>query len=267
MWQQPFINAITRALAHEHMVHALFLGGSFGRGEADEYSDLDFVAMVKTEDQVAFADLWRREVEAIVPVVHWYRALGDAPIYNAIGVGWERIDLAMAEPADTAGRARDNTRPLIDRAGLFVNLPATLSWPGADPARVSHLAAEFLRILGLLPVGVGRGEWLVLRAGLDLQRSLLFQLLSEEVARADKGGMLAWTRRLPLERIAMLEGLPEARLSRASLIDAYLALAFAFLPPARVLAKKCGAAWPQALEDATWAYLAGMLEIERPAEI
>ena len=44
MDQQELIDAMTRKLSGNEVVRGLFLAGSFGRGDADDWSDVDFVA-------------------------------------------------------------------------------------------------------------------------------------------------------------------------------------------------------------------------------
>ncbi len=267
MWQEPFIEAINRDFNDDPLLSALFLGGSFGRDEADAFSDADFVAVVAMEHHADFAAAWRRRVEAIIPIVFWYEARAGGPVYNAIGKGWERIDLLITDSEGVRHRSKQGTRVLIDHAGIYEKLPDTIDWTGPDKARVSFLIAEFIRVLGLLPVTLGRKEYLTVRAGLDMQRMALFQLLSEEVERFDKGGMLAWSRRLSPEQLVLLEQLPEANLTQQSLIDANLAVAAAFLPRARALAERWDIEWPTQFEAATWTHLQQSLNIQIPTSI
>lgn len=156
---------------------------------------------------------------------------------------------------------------LIDHADIYKHLPDTIAWTGPNKARVSFLIAEFLRVLGLLPVTLGRKEYLTTQAGLEMQRMTLFQLLSEEVERPDKGGMLAWSRRLSPDQLVLLEQLPAADLTHRALIDAHLAVATAFLPRARALARRWDIEWPTAFEAATWAHLQKSLGIPMPSTI
>jgi len=266
MWQERFIEAISRELRDEPQLSALFLGGSFGRGEADAFSDLDFVAVVAVEHHASFALAWRQRVEAILPIVFWYEARAGAPVHNAIGYGWERIDIGITDHQGVQHRSKQGTRLLIDHAGIYERLPDSIAWNGPDKTRVAFLIAEFFRVLGLLPVGLGRKEYLTVRAGLEMQRMALFQLLSEEVERFDKGGMLAWSRRLSPDQLALLEMLPEVDLSHRALVDAYIAVANAFLPRARALAGRWNIEWPTAFEDATWGHLHRSLGIEMPLQ-
>jgi hypothetical protein len=69
---------------------------------------------------------------------------------------------------------------------------------------VARLNREFLRILGLLPVVLGREEYVVGASGAGLARTLLIQLMVEEVAAPGPGGALHLRGLLPVERLVAL---------------------------------------------------------------
>ncbi|MFT3964677.1 MAG: nucleotidyltransferase domain-containing protein [Sphingobium sp.] len=265
MWQQAFIETVTRSLEDDPRLTALFLSGSFGKGEADAQSDVDLLAIVAPEDQAGFAADWRARLDAIIPVVFWNELTRGGHVINAVGADWQRVDLALAGRDTLGRRAQDSLRPLIDREGLYAAFVPSNAWPGPDTPRVAALIDEFIRILGLLPVVIGREEYETAAWGLELQRLGLFNLLSEEVERADKGGMLAWKRRFPPERLALLAAVPRVQAERQALIDAHLAAAAIFLPHARHLAGKWHVPWPHAFEDAAWRHIERTLGIARPA--
>ncbi|WP_214778729.1 nucleotidyltransferase domain-containing protein [Exiguobacterium sp. s22] len=54
MNQQDAIQIITERLKHEEAVQAIFMKGSFGRGEADEHSDIDLYVMVHPDEETSF---------------------------------------------------------------------------------------------------------------------------------------------------------------------------------------------------------------------
>lgn len=264
MWQGEFINKIRDTLERDAKVIGLFLGGSFGKGQADAYSDVDLLAVVARDDAAEFGATWRKHLEAIAPVVFWNELQKEERVINAITEKWQRIDLVLADEETFRKRSQDALRPLIDRQGLYDTLPATTPWPGPNKGYVSYLIREFLRVFGLLAVVNGRGEYLLSVAGVDLLRMMLFNLLSEEVERADKGGMLAWSRRLSAEQLSLLATIPPVAPTRESVVEAHLAAAAAFLPRARKLAERWDIEWPQAFEDATWRHLEREVGIERP---
>jgi len=58
------IEKITESLKKDELVQAIFLKGSFGRGEEDEHSDIDLYCLVDEEDMDEFLQEWYRHLEA-----------------------------------------------------------------------------------------------------------------------------------------------------------------------------------------------------------
>lgn len=266
-WQEALIEAIHRNFDGDERVTGRFVGGSFGKGEADAYSDVDFVALIASGHEADFGDVWRTALEKIQPLVFWGALDQRGSVFNAITDEWQRTDLVITSETLFRKRGKGSVRPLIDRLGLYEALPDTVSWSGPNRGVVAHIIREFIRVLGLLPVAVGREEYLTGIAGAGLLRNLIFSLLTEQVQREDKGGMLAWSRRLSPEQLAVLASLPPVEASRESLINAHLAYAEAFLPRAREFAAQWAVEWPEAFEDATWRHLENSLGVVKPAAI
>ncbi|AHF84216.1 DNA polymerase III subunit beta [Rhizobium leguminosarum bv. trifolii WSM1689] len=267
MWQEQFIEKIRQVVSGDPRVVGLFLAGSFGKGQADTYSDIDLLAVVARDDQAEFSGAWRQQLEKIAPIVFWNELGKEERVFNAITDQWQRIDLGVVDEGALKKRSQDSLKPLIDRHGLYDTLPATTPWSGPNKEYLTYLINEFIRVFGLLAVANGRGEYLLSVAGVDLLRMMLFNLLSEEVERADKGGMLAWSRRLSEEQLDLLATIPPAAPTRQSIIDAHLACASAFLPRARRMAERWEIEWPQRFEDATWRHLEREVGMKKPANV
>ena len=120
-------------------------------------------------------------------------------------------------------------------------------------------------ILGLLPVGVGRGAWAAVAAGVSFLRQQLQALMILEQRPVAPPGALALTRLLSAEDLALLAALAAPPATRDGGIAGSLALAEAFLPRARRLASAAGAPWPQELEAAVRGHLARELGLTLPA--
>ncbi|MBY3182577.1 hypothetical protein HFO24_12990 [Rhizobium laguerreae] len=67
MWQEQFIEKIRQVVSGDPRVVGLFLAGSFGKGQADTYSDIDLLAVVARDDQAEFSGAWRQQLEKIAP--------------------------------------------------------------------------------------------------------------------------------------------------------------------------------------------------------
>lgn len=249
MNQEALIARVTDALAVDERVRGLFLTGSFGRGTADEWSDVDLLAFVGKDEQEAVAADWRQVLEAITPIVYWNR-LPWAFVLNAVSEDWLRCDLSIAAPGETRGMTQDRVKPLIDRDGVYPTLPEALPPPQIDRRRLEGTVNEFIRVLGLTPVGVGRGEVELVGLGTGMLRRMLTDLLVIEMNHADTGGMLHLSRLLDGERMALMETLPVPDPSIESALASQAALARAFLPRAKALYAELGMDWPARFEEA-----------------
>lgn len=263
MRQDDLIERVGIAAAESGLFEALFLAGSFGRGTPDDWSDIDLLGLVPAEHHAAASAWWRDWLAAQEPLVYFKPLERGGTLINAITESWLRVDLHLLAAAGLSGRSQDGLKPLFDPQGLYGGLVASLPPREPDRQRVESLIVEFIRVLGLMPVVLGRQEWVVMAMGTGLLRDMVSQLLQEQVPLADRGGMLHLNRLLgPADR-AVLAELPYPPLEREALIEAHLHLARVFLPRARALATELGIDWPAAFEAATRAHLAKALE--RPA--
>ena len=243
------------ALANDDArVTSLLLSGSLGRGDGDDWSDIDLIAVVAPEDHKGFVAGAREWLAPAAPLVLWSQPFAGAPLFNAVAEDWLRYDLTIVIPGH-APTARDRCRALIDRGGVWAALPETLPPRAADPARVAAMVQEFIRILALLPLGLGREEFAVGVTGVGLLRTQLISLLIEALDLPQPPGALHLSRLLPAEDMALLKGLPPVAATGASVLASSRALAEAFLPRARRLMARVGAPWPEALWTAAQAHL------------
>ncbi|RYE60614.1 MAG: nucleotidyltransferase domain-containing protein [Hyphomicrobiales bacterium] len=251
MNQQDIIAAAKTAFADDGAVRGLFLSGSFGRGTADEWSDVDLLAVVGRDDQRAVADRWKEALGRLTPIVYWNEIDRGGMLINAVSEDWLRCDLYMVEPGNIGHRAKNTVVLLIDRDGIFDVLPDALPLKSPNPHALRYQINEFLRVLGLTPVAFGRGEYLTAVMGNGLLRGLLTELFMQDVTDPDTGGILHMSKLLPTEQIELMSDLPFPRARPEELIAANLAVAQVFMPRARALAEQLGVEWPEAFEAAT----------------
>ncbi|MBN9335437.1 nucleotidyltransferase domain-containing protein [Devosia sp.] len=155
MNQQDIVAAVNAAFADNEAVRGLFLSGSFGRGTADEWSDVDLLAIVAKDDQRGVADQFRIALNELAPVVYWNELDRGGFLINAVTEDWLRCDLNMVEPAAFGQKARNAIIPLIDRDGIFDSLPDALPPRSPSPQALRYQINEFIRVLGLTPVAMG----------------------------------------------------------------------------------------------------------------
>lgn len=263
MKPESCVETIAKVLRDKPGVRALYLGGSRGAGLDDAYSDIDFLAVDIAGPSDAFAGLWREAVSWTGEIVLWWDREAKPMLINAITDDWQRIDVEIVTPQEMARRSRDGLKPLFDHDHLLESLPAM---PAAGPhtRRLKWQFEEFIRILGLLPLAMGRKEYINSVTGAFHLRNLLVDLLIEETAAPYRGGALHLNRLITDEQKALLIALPPLLPTRDAVMAAYPAYAAAYLPRARIMAAKLGIDWPERFETATWAHLGRTLGIERP---
>jgi hypothetical protein len=182
-------------------------------------------------------------------------------IVTAVRPDLERYDIHFVTPQEFRAFHKPDLRPL---AVENLDAPAEpRAWKPYQPSAdaLTAAASEFLRILGLFPVCLGREEWLVVQEGMYFQRKALIEMMVETngVGRSDRGGAKKLNPYLTAEQRAAVEAIPLGDPNPASLTAANLAIARLFLPLAKATIAKAGGVWPQALEDATRARLQSTL--------
>ncbi|MET3598927.1 nucleotidyltransferase domain-containing protein [Martelella mangrovi] len=264
MGSEDAIPTITGTIERSPEIDALYLSGSFAVGLEDEYSDIDFVLVAGEGASDAVAALWRKAVEAVGEPVLWRDRVTFPSLINAVTEDWLRIDVIILKPEQLKTRYRNELRVLFDRAGLRDTLADRPEQPQPDPKRLKYQFEEFIRILGLLDVAAGRGEYINGVTGIFHLRNLLVDLLIQETAAPHRGGALHLNRLITEEQKALMRSLPSPAATREAMIDVHLAYARAYLPRARRLATRRGVEWPERFEAATWKHLHDRLRIERP---
>lgn len=258
------IEAITEMLRPTPLIRALFLGGSHGTGLDDTYSDIDFVLVAPDGATDEIAQLWREAVEKTGHIVLWRDRMARPGLINAITADWLRVDVVILKPDQMGAQRQDGLKVLIDHDQIYENLDEVTPTPTPSPAYVRYQIQEFVRILGLLPLSVGREEYINGVLGVFHLRNLLVDLMITETGVRHRGGVLHLNRLITDEQKAVLTGLPPAVATRDQMIAGHLAYAAAYLPRARRRAEQWGVDWPEEFEAATWVQLEKTLGIERP---
>ncbi|WP_337185358.1 hypothetical protein [Phenylobacterium sp.] len=245
--RDELIRALQAAAARDPDVIALLLGGSLGAGGGDRWSDVDTILVTPPDRHAAVVQGLQAWVSAIARPVLWRQTFPPHPLFMAVLPGWLRLDVTVTIPGHVTG-ARDRVRALYDPQDLIGGLPATYPPREPDPRKIASLVEEFLRIIGLLPVAMGRDEPVLAVTGVTLLRGLLQDLLVEAQAPPAPMGALSLSRLLPAEDVALLAALPIPRADWNEILEANRRYAIEFLSRARALAARSGAPWPTALE-------------------
>lgn len=262
--QQALTDAITAVRARDAEIEAAWLAGSLGRGEGDAFSDVDVLILVADRSAAEVGLRYAADLSAIAePAL--VNPLYGCRIVNVVTTDWRRFDLSFVEAGDLARYDSAKLQPLFNRGRRAP--PSREPQPyRATAESVLPLINEFLRVAGLLPVAVGRQEWILALSGLEILRRLTVDLMLEEngVGPAERGGALRRNPFLTLEQRAALEGLAPAGADRDRLFVANQEIAAVFLPRARRLAERVGAQWPSVFEEATRRHLLAQVGLELP---
>ncbi len=257
--QAALVETLAGALGADPRVRSVWLSGSLARDGGDPWSDVDLVAEVDEASRASCLADYRQGRRDMPPTV-LARVLYGC-ILTAVTTDWARFDIHFADPTELAGMDAGALKLLAgDPAARPAQRPDSLDLRAGE--RVTALVSEFLRVVGLLPVAVGRGEWLVAQQGDELMRRLLIDLMLEEngVTPSTRGGAKKLNPFLTHEQRSVLEALQPPAAHRAAVIAASADLAQRFLARARPLADRLGATWPDALEGATRRHLQTTLE-------
>jgi hypothetical protein len=192
-------------------------------------------------------------------------ALYGGRVLNVVTDDWARFDLTLVQSEDLQ-RYDSTALTAIFNKGASTP-PAQPEQPyRTAPDQLLKMVTEFIRVVGLTPVAMGRQEYELSLTGIDILRRLTFDLMLEEngISPAQRGGALHRNPLLTAEQLADLRTVPAMGAERASVIAGTLAFARIFLPRARKLAAAIGMDWPTAFEEATRRHLKATLAMELP---
>jgi hypothetical protein len=255
MMQEAYIADLTPKLQAEESIRAAWLEGSFGRGKADRYSDLDIHLLLTPESIERFRTGAEDWLNAIRPLV-LYKLMFEGRMINALTVDGLRLDLWLYS----------DERKAVDpaKARVLFAQPDALSFdattPAPDPtavaARLEGLIQEFWRCISLLPAGVGRRELIIGVFGLGIEINLITDILLAGYGIARDRGVKHLNDYLPGDSRQQLEAaLNMDGLTQASMAQAHLALAQLVQQHGPIIAQRHGFAYPAALEAAVLQYV------------
>ena len=254
--QTELLERARALLENEPRIEAAWLAGSLAHGAGDAWSDVDLLALcaegARGEVSAALASAIREKFEPLL-----LNVLFGGAVLNVVGPSWQRFDISVAEPAELNRYEAARLIELFNRTGAQPSGRFPESYrPSAQS--LLPMVEEFLRVLGLAPVVLGRRDYVVMLSGIDRLRQLATDLMLEEnrIGPWDRGGALKRRALLTEEQYRELESLPPLSPDPTSAKANNEALAAAFLPRARRLCAEASVAWPERLEAATRAHLA-----------
>lgn len=252
--QLAYLAQIEPLLRADSRIRAAWLGGSFGRGNADHYADIDLHVLVAPAAIAEVRTALDAALAALRPLV-LTRRLFNNRMFNGLTADGLRLDLWLHDDAPVLDKRK--VRVLIDR-GKSLRFDATSALPDAATrnARIAQQIAEFWRCIALLPAVIGRQELIVSQQGLTVEVNVLTDviILGEEIER-DSGvkrlnPFLPDDQRQAIEAALALDGL-----TPQSLVNAHLALARIMQRTGRAIAARHGIDYPTDVENAALTYV------------
>ena len=240
------IDTLTARLQADPRILAGWLEGSFGRGDADAYSDIDLHVLLGADELAGFQpEAW---LAAIWPLV-LCTTLFDGRMINALTADGVRIDLWLhggERAAVQAGKAR----VLHDPHGVLdFTTPVAKADDQALAAGLEAQIKEFWRCIALLPVVLGRDEKIVALQGVAIEVGILTNVLIKGYRIERDAGVKKLNAFLPGNTRAAIESaLAMDGLTRSSLVRTQLALAGIMQQHGPGIAQAHGFAYPGVLE-------------------
>lgn len=234
-----------------------FLGGSHGRGEADEFSDVDVYGVVADSASVSGVVNQLSEISAQIAPILYSKILPNARTINCITTDWQRFDLTVVIPFELAILTGGEVRPLFDSQGIgdVVSKKAKPPRPPSSEEFI-ELVNEFIRVLGLSVIAKGRDDLIVAQKGTTLLLDMLIQMMNWENGTYQKRGVLSVVRYLKPDQSSALACLPALDANWHSVFKRTRAIAREFFPRARAASNILGATWPETFEQVTRKHVA-----------
>jgi predicted nucleotidyltransferase len=246
--QQAILDQVTAALAADARVRSAWLSGSLARGGGDRWSDVDVTVVIASPDLPAVIAAFQAPRPDLPAAV--FSQMVHGRIVSTITLDWERFDLTFLTPGEFA--AQDGTGLMRLFGDGDAPPPRPTAADAGQAARVAAIVHEFIRVLGLLPVAVGREEWIVAQQGYELMRKMAVDLMLEANAVPPGArGAKRLNAYLSPDQQAALEALSPPAAARGPILASNRELAALFFAEARPLAARLAIAWPAAFEAAT----------------
>lgn len=260
--QQVLLARIETLLRAEPRVDAAWLAGSLGRGGGDAWSDIDTLVLAKDAAEAAAALTERIKAEIDPPLLNIH---GWGRVLSVVTEDWQRFDITVLQ-GDEIERYDSAKLTLLFNRGTREPPRHPATTYRCAPQTLRALVIEFIRVIGLTPVAMGRKEFELALTGIDILRRSTLDLMLEEngIAPGDRGGALHRNDMLTAEQQADFKTIPAQAATEESVLAANAAYARIFLPRAKRLAAAIGMDWPERFEQATRRHLKKTLGFDLP---
>jgi hypothetical protein len=249
--QTTYIQSLQHALETHPAVKAAWLSGSFGRGNADRYSDIDLNVWLDERDVEPFRQETQNWLDALRPLV-LFRWMFNNRMANALTRDGLRLDLWLH--TDTPTLSSNSVQLLWDRDHALQLHEGTPAAP-VNKERLLDQISEFWRCIALTPPVIGRDERIISLTGLAIESNILTDVIIQGYGIPRDSGVKRLNPFLPdALRQRIEEALALNGLTQSSLVQAHLALARIMQSEGRQIAARHYFDYPIELESAALEY-------------
>ena len=258
---QEYLKAFADKAASDVHILAAWLEGSFARGTADRYSDLDIHLLVAEEDKETFQqrlESWLSDVQLLV----LFRETFPGRMMTCITTAGLRLDVWL-HAADTVSLERTKVHVLSAAEGCIQFKEACKDIESKDVSSVlkQHFN-EFWRVLAILPTVLGREEYIAGFMGTTfVVTSLTEVLIIGNRKQRDRGvkNINAFIPQVIREEIETVLTIPS--INRENIARAHLRLATIMQRCGPDIAEQHGLTYPFDLEKVVVNYVSRELQI------
>ncbi len=258
---QEYLNALADKAASDAHILAVWLEGSFGRGTADRYSDIDIHLLVAEENKKAFQQQLESWLSDIQPLV-LFRDTFPGQMITCITTAGLRLDV-WVHAGNTIFLERNKVHVLSANEGC-IQFKAACSNNELQDVKLAlkqHFN-EFWRVLAILPTVLGREEYIAGFMGTTFVVTSLTEVLIIGCGKQRDRGVKNINPFLPqtlteeIEKALTMPGVDKESIARAHL--RLMAIMQQYGPD---IAKQHGATYPLALEKVVLNYVSRELQI------
>lgn len=264
MLSAKIIQEVADTLFANTAIKALWLCGSYGRGDSDAYSDFDFCAYV--DDKEDFDSIFQnvQKVFCEKETIIFSKILTHSKTINLIDADWNRIDITLMKKNQLSSVPPEQVKFIFDRDNIQNTLQNNKPLPPnkeAEAVEIKTAVNEFIRILGLLPVVMNRNELVVAQMGSGLLRDLLIKIMQKENNTRIVRGALSLRKTVSQDQYEALEKIPVLTLNKDTIIENHKYIARQFFPRAQKLFQQYNIEWPETFYNGTKRNLLEKLEM------
>jgi hypothetical protein len=257
-----FLSRLNSKAESDPRIRAAWLEGSFGKNNADRYSDVDahlLIAEEHIEDFRENAQIWLSDIRPLV----LFNFMFQRQMINCLTKDGLRVDVWL-HPGDSISVDEGRAQVLFHREGsVSVEKNVNTGQQAANiPEAIQRHIGEFWRCIAITPTVLGRGELITSFMGVNIILTPLTEILIIANRMQRDRGVKNLNQFLPPDAKAAIEqSLTVETLNQRNLARAHLRLARLMQQRGPGVAEQFGVVYPRDLEEAVIRYVCKELRL------